>query len=293
MEKIHSQLRLHGRTLRIVNNPSSHYKDISALSMCDIFVLPSTIVCVSVSPNIVVRKEHCVLDNLHPEQNHRLESFRVRNSYASIVPAIKSMRWSEDVANVSAVTCGLLYGHNFALARDSYSLDIVFQPQYVSLFRRVRDNLGFAFRRGAYVVAHWRRGDQIERCRATKAHESRGLTRDTSVNCASANDLVDTVRKALAADNSSHNGAFESFLPPQIYIATNEQSLSQLKVIKAAGFKILDDGLARGERATLSTVDVFAVEMQLMINAQVFLGWGTTGVRPFIDRARQNSLKTT
>ena len=116
----------------------------------------------------------------------------------------------------------------------------------------------------------------------TKDHETRGLTRDTSVNCGTASDLVAAIRNSLAEGETS------SALPVQVYVSTNEQSPYQLGILRRAGFKLFDDGLPLQDDTErhLSSLEIFIIEMQLMIHASRFLGWGTTGIHAFIDRAR-------
>lgn len=284
MERIHSQVRAQNRTLRIIDNQSIHYKDLPKICMCDIFVLPSTIICSSVSPNVVVHKFNCVLDKLVPEQNHKVEGYRVRKQYSWLVKPSKKVIW-----NIGGTACGLLYGLNFPFVHNSDALEIIFQLKYTQMFERVRDNLGYAFRQGDYVVAHWRRGDQIQKCRMREEDEKAGLGRDTSVNCGSAQDLIESINMALnrsTTPSSLVSSKFNRGLTTQVFVATNEHSAAILADLSRAGFKLLRDGVPARERAAMTSLDAFVVEMQLMIDAKRFLGWGSTGIGPFIKRAR-------
>ena len=136
----------------------------------------------------------CVLDGIQPTQAHRVEGFCVRKAYSELVPPIQSVDWT-------TLGCGLLFGFNFQLVHEADRLDVVFLPRLVSLFEMVRDKLGYS-KSGNYLVAHWRRGDQTGRC---KVQESMGKLRDTSVNCGTAQDLIDSIRTILSG---------EQFWPP-------------------------------------------------------------------------------
>jgi len=273
MELIHSQLRAHGRALRVVDNPSSHYKDTTALRLCDIFLLPASIICSSVSPNVVVHKTNCFIDDIKPEQAHRVKGYCVREAYTELVPRIQAVDWA-------TLSCGLLFGFNFQILHETDRMDVIFLPRLVALFEKVRDNLGYSFKAGNYLVAHWRRGDQVGRC---KIQESKGNLQDTSVNCGTAQDLIDSIRAFLSVEQPG-------VLPLQVYVATNEKSTTQINLIRNSGFKVLADGLSFHDIDSLTSVEVFAIELQLMANARKFVGWGITGVQSFVKRIRGQKL---
>jgi hypothetical protein len=300
MEHLHSQLRAHNKTLRIVNAVSSHYKELPPVRLCDIFELPSTIECESASANAVVNCLPCVLDAIVPSQRHHVESFNVRAQYAPLVPA-------KSIVDLSKERCGLLFGHNFPMVRGAADeIPVVVKPRYKQLFERVLDNLGHAFRLGDYAVVHWRRGDQASKCSMQEKDERPMLSRDTSVNCGTASDLVDAVHTAL--NSSWPVGEALRAVETAVYVSTNEADPAQLQRLRQAGFKLLGDAVIvlpsrpswsesastailrlvrKPRQQRLTSLEAFVVELQLMMGAKKFVGWGSTGVRPFVERERE------
>jgi len=55
VEIMHSHAVANGKTLRVVDNNCGHYPDIDRLRMCDIFVLPPTVTCTHIPPDLVVQ----------------------------------------------------------------------------------------------------------------------------------------------------------------------------------------------------------------------------------------------
>lgn len=141
-------------------------------------------------------------------------------------------------------------------------------------------------------VFHWRRGDQADRCRRSE---------DNSVNCLPATALVklilETVGNYTKEINHNMNNNINSTvtdttlisavmsMPVLVYVATNEIDPIALRTLQAADFRIFDDlGLKKSNQ--LSTLERFMVEVQMMIHADRFFGWGSTGVQTFVHRLR-------
>lgn len=121
----------------------------------------------------------------------------------------------------------------------------------------------------AYTVAHWRRGDQLE---------SRCVNHiDETVNCGSAQDLIDRVRNA-STDKI-------------VYVATNEKQGSQhMEILRTAGFKTFQDvasSMASGTLQQLDTFHMVVLEAMLMIRARTFLGWGVSEINDLVEYERR------
>ncbi len=114
-----------------------------------------------------------------------------------------------------------------------------------------------------YTVVHWRRGDQLlSRCAQGK---------DTSVNCLSVNDLIREVKR-YTSDNI-------------IYLATNEVNLShtELDHLRQAHIQVFDPRAA-GYHA--GSVAAAVVDVQLMLDATTFLGWGVSIIHDLVEHVR-------
>jgi hypothetical protein len=75
-----------------------------------------------------------------------------------------------------------------------------------------------------------------------------------------------------------------------VYIATNEKDESILNELRKNGYVLFEDlGMQSRNKYnfnTLSQLDIFLIELQLLINADHFFGWGVTEVNKFVNRAR-------
>lgn len=161
-------------------------------------------------------------------------------------------------------------------------------------------------------VFHWRRGDQADRCRRKE---------DSSVNCLPVAALIEVIRDTVAnyttattVNTNTHTNTdqtatatnkpidiksnrtggliqqstqphLNSESPVLVYVATNENDSAALAALQSAGFKIFSD-LGLSHQSIPSTLDRFMVEVQMMIRADRFFGWGSSGVQTFVQRAR-------
>lgn len=150
--------------------------------------------------------------------------------------------------------------HGIKLAQPTFT----FQKQHDHAVDLFRINLGIT-KGTSYTVVHWRRGDQLmSRCRQTK---------DTSVNCGSAQELVDLVR---AHTNDS-----------LVYVATNELSNSSESILlAAAGFKLFHHGLSAAFKVSPDSVTGIVIDTSLMLNCNTFLGWGISLVNDVVEHQR-------
>ena len=214
MEIIHSQLQARNRSLVIIDNPSVHYKDLPAISLCDIFQLPASITCSALSPNVLVQKMQCYMTNV-TEQKYQVQGFAVRRGHAARVEGVRpdSIRWD----GPDAIDCGLLYGYSFPLVplplpprhgesdasltlTPARALKIAFTARYPGLLRTMLMRLGEGFSNREFIAVHWRRGDQRQKCTMTKEQSRPGLARDESVNCGTAKEFIDAVEAVVEAD---------------------------------------------------------------------------------------------
>ena len=120
-----------------------------------------------------------------------------------------------------------------------------------------------------YTVVHWRRGDQL----ATRCAQGK----DNSVNCLSSLDLVAEIRK-YSNDKI-------------VYIATNAHNMtpSDVYLFKKAGFQLFN---AQSVSYIAHSVEALAVDVQLMIDATTFLGWGVSLINDLVEHARMLHRKS-
>ena len=128
-------------------------------------------------------------------------------------------------------------------------------------------NIGFMKQYTSYTVVHWRRGDQLHtRCKENK---------DNSVNCENSTSLIANVR-------SYTNDSL-------VYVATNEHPGSkEYLALKEAGFLVFADI----NMNITSSLDIFMVEVFLMLDATTFLGWGISEVNDVIEHERFAAKKS-
>lgn len=274
IERIHSNALLHNRTLTVVDNACVHYKDLTKpISLCEVFVFPTTINCIADSVESVVSNQKCTMPYLNSNNSEDHKWLLKPSNFG--LDTFQNMD-KKHPFQWNSTKCSLLYGYYFPLVRPEVNtLKVVFQQRYVNLFQSAWRNLQTHNRSSNVnatlsnlVVFHWRRGDQADRC---NRHQ------DTSVNC-------ETVDKFLIQVNESCSsiGGCASKL---VYISTNENNPSNIRALRKRGFKTSQD-IKKGKLMNVNSLELFTVELQLMIAAQHFFSWGTTGVRFFVSTAR-------
>ena len=121
-----------------------------------------------------------------------------------------------------------------------------------------------------YVIAHWRRGDQVTyRCGRS----------DNSTNCDPVEAFVTHVNKEihqLVVKNNIKNRL-------KIYIATNEWNATNLQFLRRAGYILSSD-----IKLHLNALEIFVVELQLMIFSKYLLQWGVSSIHDFVKFAKTN-----
>jgi len=325
MERLHSQAVSNGKSLRVVDNVSVHYKDMPhGISMCDVFVLPSTISCLALSPNIVVRTQTCRMHTAPANEAKmwvQMRGFGMREANSAFVDRRTPFDFGNNVEKDDH-NCLIAFGFYYPLVDTSHVLPIVFQKRYVDMKGEVKRRLGLHQDDNNYVLAHWRRGDQKSKCAMTNKEQGPLLARDESVNCLSADEFIEAVFASVAFTTTTTTTSvplpssaapldvlneIEDALPPErvVYVATNEKDPKALAALTRAGFLLYRDVAAPSPSKTSfsyndrhallpsSSLDVFVVELQMMIEAKYFIGWGSTGIHEFVDRARRDVKQRT
>eukprot|EP01035_Chromulina_nebulosa_P026611 gene26611-34855_t len=278
LERMHSNARSHQRNLTVIDNHSVHYKDLGQICLCSIFVLPASIHCSSAAVENVAKILKCTLPPV-PAELHHLDQqwlFKPSNFGLQTFDSINKV----DTFSWNSTLCTLAFGFYFNISDRSHIIPIRFQEVYVSLYKVALRSLEQSFstsleQRPVLVVVHWRRGDQKNRCRRFE---------DVSVNCGTAVNFIQKVNNATTQYAKIH-GRHRLL----VYIATNEKDPSVLAQLESVGYKLFKHtrGIVKDSGRPLTSLEAFLVELQLMIHADMFLGWGTTGVSQFVIRARR------
>lgn len=157
------------------------------------------------------------------------------------------------------------------------SLHINFTEHYQQMFLAAKKRLGLEEGQN-YTVAHWRRKDQLTiRCVNNN--------QDSGINCGSVDELIWAVKKA-----SNYTS---------IYIATNEEREEQLLELSKSGFLLFrntnmlssSNSDTSTSSAFVNSVDIFVIELQLMIDASQYLHWGHSEVNVLVNTARKQRGK--
>lgn len=242
-----------GYNLVLSPTKSKHY-DNTIVNMCDIFDLPSDILC------------------KYPPTG---------------IPCLE--KWPNEVYFTSKANAfcysGSITFKNDNMAARKYILDAVdynrlklefsdwalkYWKEFKSSFRAIIKARGYDAR-SPYTAVHWRRGDQlISRC---QDHS------DVSVNCENAEKLVELVKQTVKDDSN-------------VYIATNERSVAELNVLQEAGFLTYDSvatkrnvSIFRGGSAP-NNIQILAIETKMMLNAKTFLAWGISEIDDTVESVR-------
>ena len=303
MERLHSQALAHDKTLRVVDNVSVHYKDKpQGISMCEVFVLPSTISCLALSPNIVVRTQTCRLHDAPANEAKmwvQMRGFGMREANSAFVDRRVPFDFSNNVEKDDH-KCIIAFGFYYPLLdQQRHVLPIVFQQKYVDMKEEVKRRLGLQQHDTNYVLAHWRRGDQKSKCAMKSEEQGPLLARDESVNCLSADEFVEAVFASVAFTTTTITTTFPADVQNReedegdvlqervVYVATNEKDPHELAALSRAGFLLYRDVSASSSSAysktsllhnddqhaaplPSSSLDVFVVELQMMIEAKWF-----------------------
>lgn len=138
----------------------------------------------------------------------------------------------------------------------SLPLEMKINRSYESLIREFKKNIGLNDST-SFTAVHWRRGDQLTTRCTDKV--------DKSVNCGTAVDLIREV-KQVSQDQF-------------VFVASNEKHGStEVQLLHQHGMLTF----ANASMDNLSIIEVFVVEVALMLEADTFLAWGVSASRlPF------------
>jgi hypothetical protein len=245
---------------------SPHYKGVKIVHMCDLFALPSNIVCI-----------------------HNLTSKAILESYNCLYTKGQRQReWKEDVKLVSftsdinfkEVECFAGNAHIFnegtlakyeAKVKDRFLNTPFFSKKYQAMFQQIRDF--FKLSDDNYMTVHWRRGSDHLRYRC--GHD------DFSANCANVTDFVDIVQSEVSHHTKDTNQ--QMF----VYIATNEEDPKILSYLDEHGFRVMHNIVQHFTKQNLkfTPVDSFMIELMLMCDAKYFMYWGSrSSIEKFFTR---------
>lgn len=237
------------RNLNVVESISIHLGD-QILNMCEVFELPDDISCQSKELNDKLMNQlgiNYVQQNLTTSV---LKSEQVNVFYSDRVP----LKGAKDT-------------HDAVVRATNIPLHLNFHTKYSLLVSKFKSALGID---GVlpFTVVHWRRGDQLEsRCFHHK---------DRSVNCETADKLIDIVRN-YTKDKI-------------VYVATNEDPESiEIVHLRNAGFKTFADGMGG---KNVSSLEAIVIDSSLMIDATTFLAWGVSEVDDVVEYERMSLNKT-
>ena len=257
---------LFGCALNIIPVHSEHGYDVC---LCELFEMPENVECGGIEMN---GKD---------SRNHRHNFLRCSTDFTEL-----DLLGYDDVCLVTDPNhLGLTGARQLIsqsnpdfLTEDSLStLPMIVKEQYVQYANKIRTALGIIhsdnfqtrskdFR--SHTVVHWRRGDQLN---------TRCLAADRSVNCDSAEALIEQVRAATT----------DSI----IYVATNESPDSPSHdIFNKAGMvtyvNLMADWPADDDVAQLDTLSVLMLETVLMLEATTFLAWGISAVSGIVEYER-------
>jgi hypothetical protein len=254
------------RNITIVPSESQHYGTSHVPNLCDIFDLPPEVNCNS----NMTRKRGNKENMKQNEQEMMAMNYKCVDSLSSPLLSGTEPRvcWSVKLPHFHGPT---FYEKEYSdrmnvLRSVQLGLKLKFNEMKLPMIAEFKEKLGIVSGMN-YTVVHWRRGDQLySRCR---------MMMDVSVNCGGALELIDSVRNVSTDE--------------MVYVATNEKPDSpKLDELEKAGFKIFRSA---GMNIT-DILDIFVVEIALMMDSTTFLGWGMSEVNDVVEFERRREGKS-
>ena len=318
-------VKKYGRALVLVPFTSEHYKDSEWIHLCDFFELPTNVVCTYEKPVDVVSRMPCVVDCSNKDwpchkvpvislstsvvtlflvflsAYNELQIFEIDKNNMTIChsklhnvlfyntspqdPRIflnpnfdlegRSTEFpliSKGSHNMETDQCGLYVSEDVHEKNDWFRLKA--KPKWLGMFSMVRKVLqtlsNSTLSSSKYSVLHWRRGDQLtERCK-------NGI--DSSINCMDTKEVIKYINGMKLSNRS-----ITSFL----YIATNEGNVTMLEELEEHGIYSWWT-LSKSFGFRIKNIEMFVVELQLMIDANRFLraraNFGWVSIASWIDQ---------
>lgn len=244
---------------------TEHYNDTGYINLCDFFVFPSSISCANLNPFQVIQNYSCSMPPCSPRQWYcKADAFGLgTNSTFPIAVAIRKPNLCEDSCSLLKQNLPPDGGKHFEIKLTDKYMNIMLEVQHkLSSTPSTTHNTTHSSK---YTAVHWRRGDQlVTRC---QSHI------DTSVNCQDVETFITTVQ-----NSTQQTGA--------VYVSTNEKDAAALAKLHEAGFHTSASLGLRG-----SSIEIFVVELMLMIRADVFLHWGISTVSGLVTNARKQDRR--
>ena len=273
-----------GRQIVIAPTDSDFYKDVPAVLYCDLFKFPPRVTCESQSNRsslMASASSPCTLAG---------RAFAPWYGWPAELPSVQvqvpQIDWKRTTCLGGFIWDSLKHGGK-SDARMPWS----FQPKYKDLLRTLKQSSGALPATNDFVVAHWRRGNQLtNRCLGLNGE-------DSSVNCKTPAELIAEITRLqlLHWPGQEHR---------IVYVATNEESAEHTRALAQAGYKIFSDLLvpatnarnqaqASQSQVVLTSLDRFALELVLLCDAKVLLQWGNSTSHHLVEGCRGGDVDKT
>jgi hypothetical protein len=260
---------------------SHHYQNYDTpITLCDVFILPSLITCSKVNNQTVIKERNCTFTGaIHSSRSYYQLDLPIESNY------------SYQHADCVAGAINAQMGYPPYKSRKNMLVYPIFIKKYLNLLPLIRKILKLS-KDQEYIIAHWRRGDQLSRCASPTDrqnfyhHHMRNRTkkrRDYSINCGNATEFLqgfaDEISKYIAP----------SSLPMLAYVSTNERNGKVLKQLEDSGVRLfshIKSGLEhRG--VVMTPLDEFAIELMMMcLDATYLFAWGDSSSHGFFHSCR-------
>jgi hypothetical protein len=266
----------------IIDTPfaSAHYGD-KLVSVCDIFVLPPEIQCsCSSMKHIGSLQTFCPILFTRKGRSANEKEYGLLSNTSRTTTDIDLEKEGCLAGSMGAIG-GTKYANISRSNPMNFSMPVQFQPEFLYLAETVKRLLNISTK--PYVTAHWRRGDQLTtRCTATN-HQH-----DGSVNCQSVGRFIHAVHAKHIHQQrvAGHSSA--------VYIATNEQNVTQLEALHRMGYLTAANITAVLQPYTeLAMIELFVLELILMCQSEAAWLWGLSTVQSLVHDCHAHQHKNT
>lgn len=246
----------YGRSLNIVESTSKHHENGLILNMCLIFDLPKSISCRS------------------KELNEKIMSATQKNNEKHLSKKLLGSNETHLFYNNTLPLCGAKDLRDAFVRAVNIPFPLKFSTNYEPLISQLKQVLNW--RNQPYTVVHWHRIDSGNKIGRDHTNKRRFLSRCTGdgkndeVNCISASELIELVRM-----NTKNEF---------VYVSTNEEYNSmEISRLREAGFKTFP----HSSMGKLTSLEVFILEVSLMLDAETFLTWGVSEIDDEVDHERR------
>mmetsp|Transcript_31376 Transcript_31376/g.45128 ORF Transcript_31376/g.45128 Transcript_31376/m.45128 type:complete len:356 (-) Transcript_31376:150-1217(-) len=248
---------------------NAHYGE-KVINMCELFQLPSNIICSNWTYQAITNSTSCVLTegiNEVPPEYYTLRNTTLRQRYVDLHKTRCIAGYVDHTLSTNSLKTGF----------PKHEM----HQQYLSLLPILQETLGVSQPKLNYAVFHWRRGDQlISRCIIPP---SKNVAVDNSVNCDTVWDFIELVQTNL-----------KEYCTKQtiVYVATNEANNASLNALKRHGYKLFMDIVPSiSSMIEVNALSSYAVELAMMCDAAYFFAWGKSTAHPFIEHCRDATKK--